>query len=132
MKITQAQKKKDKKESLIKTILSFYILAAPRYAPTEIKPIKISSTSIKFQWKSVPLSDRTLLYNILIQGDVEQTKNVNTGFGIAIMDAEIDKLLPNREYTIQIRAVNVVGSGEFSKPFKFTTKKMGKLKKEIN
>jgi len=52
---------------------------------------------------------------------------VNTGFGIAIMNAEIDKLLPNREYTIKIRAVNVVGSGVYSKPFTFKTKRMGML-----
>jgi Fibronectin type III domain. len=85
------------------------------------------STSVKLQWKSVPLSDRSLLYNILIQSDIERTKNVNTGFGIAIMNAEIDKLLPNREYTIKIRAVNVVGSGVYSKPFTFKTKRMGML-----
>ena len=59
--------------------------------------------------------------------DKDQTKNIRTGFAAILIRATLDGLLPNREYTIKIRAVNVVGSGIYSEPLTFKTSRLGKI-----
>ncbi|XP_066925410.1 protein sidekick-2-like [Clytia hemisphaerica] len=100
--------------------------SAPRYAPKDVQLVGAGSTVAEIKWISVPQSDRPYLYNILIQDgtDDDQTKNIRTGFAAILISATLDGLLPNREYTIKIRAVNVVGSGIYSDPLKFKTARL--------
>lgn len=93
----------------------------------------VGSTMVKIQWKSVPSSDRPYIYNILVQEDgaseaKERSINVRTGPTAVLIYTTIRNLLPNREYSVKVRAVNVVGSGIFSEPaLVFKTKRIGKI-----
>ena len=85
---------------------------------------------VKLQWESVPSSDRPYIYNILIQEkgaseNTERSINVRTGPTAVLVYTTIRNLLPNREYTVKVRAVNVVGSGSFSDTLMFQTKRTG-------
>ena len=110
--------------------------AVPRYSPQDIRIVGTSSSTVKLSWKSVPLSDRPYLYNILIQeiagsdGSVAKERSVNvlTSFTTVLLDKTVRDLLPNRIYKVKIRAVNVVGSGLFSQPaIEFRTERLSKL-----
>ena len=58
---------------------------------------------------------------------MERSINVRTGPTAVLVYTTIRNLLPNREYTVRVRAVNVVGSGIFSDTLMFQTKRTGNM-----
>lgn len=102
---------------------------APLASPRNLKVIKKTASTIELSWDSVPLRDRPRIYIVTVTGEITKTKNVQTGFGARIVKTTIDNLLPNRKYTITIKAVNVVGTGPTSEELVTATEKLttGKL-----
>ena len=96
-------------QSDFSTALTYYTTPD---TPTSITTTKITGTSVSISWTTVT---GTTSYDIRVNGVI--VKNVTT------TSYTHTELVPNREYTIQVRARNSGGAGGWSKEYRFQTLK---------
>ena len=101
------------------------VYSVPSEAPQLLEAMYIQPTEVAFKWREVPCVQQ----NGLITGYVvryyatcgadrgQQNMPVMTTGDIETMGSiQIEYLTPNTEYAFQVAAVNVNGTGPFSKP----------------
>ena len=102
-------------------VIEVYFLACsvPSGAPQLLEVMFVEPTEVSLRWKEVlciqqngPITGYVVKYHATCgtDRDVRQNKSVVTTGDI------IDGLTPNTEYTFQVTAVNVNGTGPFSEP----------------
>ena len=96
-------------QSDFSTALTYY--AAPDI-PASITATKITGTSVSMSWTTVTGATS---YDIKVNGVI--VKNVTTTYYTHT------ELVPNREYTVQVRARNIGGTSDWSEEYKFQTLK---------
>ena len=92
-------------------------LSAPSTAPTCVSVSEVTSTSITVQWGAVDcicrnrdITGYTVRYGVQGNGS-KQTVNVSGG---EATQAIISELTPSTNYSIEVAAVNSVGTGVYS------------------
>ena len=90
---------------------------APSAAPTSVSVSAVTSSSITVQWGAVDCIHRNgditgylVRYGVVGSGST-QTKSVS-----GVTEATISGLMSSTNYSIQVAAVNSVGSGDYTDP----------------
>ena len=97
---------------------------APSAPPTSVSTSDVTSSSITVQWGPVDCIDRNgdiTGYSVRygVQGNVSpQTMNVSGG---AATELNVSGLNPASNYSIEVAAVNIAGTGMYSGPLSVIT-----------
>ena len=94
-----------------------FVFLAPSTAPTCVSVSEVTSTSITVQWGEVDcihsngdITGYTVLYAVQVNGSI-QTVSVSGGGSTQTI---ISGLTPSTNYSIEVAAVNSVGTGVYS------------------
>ena len=98
-------------------LLHVFFVLAPSTAPTCVSVSEVTSTSITVQWGEVDcihsngdITGYTVLYAVQVNGSI-QTVSVSGGGSTQTI---ISALTPSTNYSIEVAAVNSVGTGVYS------------------
>ena len=98
------------------------ILPVPSAAPSSVSVSVVNSTAFTVQWGMIICSNRNgdiTDYRIHVVGNVEIEKVVNASDDAR--EVTISELTPSTTYSIQVAAVNNIGTGPNSVPITFDT-----------
>ena len=92
------------------------MLLAPTSAPTNMRAIVTSATSITVMWEEVLPIDQNgviTMYGVLLTSDHKETLPIENITGLSV---NVSGLTSNVIYHVSVRAHTVVGGGPYSSP----------------